>query len=406
MTEHGTRNIEHRQEEDAWKGDGRRAMVGMRRFWSNVAAVAYKESTVVRHDKALLATVFAQPVMMLLLFGLALSNKPANVPWVVLDRSQTAMSRRLIEEIHATGYFLPPRSTPSYDSGRASLQNGDALAFLVIPSTFRRDVERGRPQVELMVDGADPLSSARISGYIGQVAAAFQTRPQPVAQTSDSPPTGLVGPIDVRQRFWFNSTLRDRDFFLVALAGMLLTNLCLSATSLGLVGERENGTFEQMLSLPTSPMELLIGKLVPYAGLSYLVLTFATLASGLGFGIWPRGSWIALYVVTLPFILASLSIGIFVSTLARTSAQAVFITVFFILPSFVLSGSMFPYQLMPHGVREIGGLLPLRWYQIALRCIEARGGGWVEVAVPTLALIAIFAVIISAARWRMKPRLG
>src|SRR5512143_2038790 len=87
-------------------------------FWSNVAAVAYKEASVVRHDKALLATVFAQPVMMLLLFGLALSNKPANVPWLVLDRSQTALSRRLVEEIQATGYFLPPRAAVDYEEGR------------------------------------------------------------------------------------------------------------------------------------------------------------------------------------------------------------------------------------------------------------------------------------------------
>ncbi|MBI3782792.1 MAG: ABC transporter permease [Deltaproteobacteria bacterium] len=386
-------------------GDRQRAS-GVRRFWSNVAAVAYKESTVVRHDKALLATVFAQPVMMLLLFGLALSNKPANVPWLVLDESQTALSRRLVEEVSATGYFLPPQSVANYEEGRAMLKTGNALAFLVIPSSFRRDVERGQPQVQLMLDGADPLSAARVGGYVGQVAAAFQARPNPVVENRDAPPTASSGPIDIRQRFWFNTTLRDRNFFLAALAGMLLTNLCLSATSLGLVGERENGTYEQMLSLPTSPLELLIGKLVPYVGLSYIVLTFATLASGIAFGIWPRGNWITLYLVTLPFILASLSIGIFVSTLARTSAQAVFITVFFILPSFVLSGSMFPYQLMPHGVREIGGLLPLRWYQIILRCIVARGGGWSEVALPALALVTIFTVIISAARWRMKPRLG
>lgn len=376
------------------------------RFWSNVAAVAYKESTVVRHDKALLATVFAQPVMMLLLFGMALSNKPANVPWIVLDQSQSALSRRLLAEIYSTGFFLQPRPVESYEQGRSLLKTGKALAFVVIPSSFRRDVERGQPRVQVLVDGSDPLSSARVSGYITQVAAAFETRPQPVKPPGDAPPTGVVGPIDIRQRFWFNPTLRDRNFFLAALAGMLLTNLCLSATSLGLVGERENGTYEQMLSLPTAPLELLIGKLVPYVGLSYIVLLFATIAPGLAFGLWPQGSWILLFAITLPFVLASLSIGVLVSTLARTSAQAVFITVFFILPSFVLSGSMFPYQLMPHGVREIGALLPLRWYQIALRRIVARGADAFEIAVPFLVLATLFVVIIGLARSRMKPRLG
>jgi ABC-type multidrug transport system permease subunit len=383
-----------------------RSPVVRTKFWSNVAAVAYKEASVIRHDKALLATVLAQPVMMLLLFGLALSNKPANVEWLVLDRNQSALSRRFVQEVYSTGYFKPPRSVWSCDEGRRALQDGAALALVVIPQSFRRDIERGRPGVQVLVDGSDPLSAARIAGYISAVASTFVSRPPTVAAhavPAAAPPTGVV---DLRQRFWFNPTLLDRQFFLAALAGMLLTNLCLSATSLGLVAERESGTYEQMLALPTTPIEIVLGKLVPYVGLAYGLFFFATLATGVFFGIWPAGSWLALIVVTLPFVLASLAIGVFVSTLARTSAQAVFITVFFIMPSFVLSGSMFPYQFMPHGVREVGALFPLRWYQIALRRIIERGGGFAEVAVPMLALTVLFGVILAGIRWRMKPRLG
>ena len=374
--------------------------------WSNIAAVAYKEASVIRHDRALLATVLAQPVMMLLLFGYALSNKPANVPWAVLDQSRSVLSRRLIHDVQATGYFLAPRWIASYADGRAALQDGDALAVLVIPQSFGRDAERGRPRVQLLLDGSDPLSAARVGGYITQVAAALE-------DTSAAPPAHLaearvrsLGPIDLRQRFWFNPTLRDREFFLAALAGMLLTNLCLSATSLGLVGERESGTYEQMLALPTRPLEIVLGKLVPYVGLSYAVLLFATIGAGVVFGVWPQGSWVTLLLVTLPFVLASLAVGVFVSTLAHTSAQAVFISVFFILPSFVLSGSMFPYQLMPHGVREIGDLFPLRWYQIALRRIVERGAGFGDVVGPTLILLLLFGILLALIRWRMNPRLG
>lgn len=376
-----------------------------RSFWSNVTAVAYKEATVLRHDKALLAAVFVQPVIMLLLFGTALSNKPANVPWAVLDESRSATSRRLVTDVQAMGYFLPPRAVASYDAGQALLKNGGALAFLVIPQSFRRDVERRRPQVQLLLDGSDPLSAARIGAYIGQAANAFNAMPSP----SDHQPDDDVrsaGLIDVRQHFWFNPTLRDRDFFLSAIAGMLLTNLCMSAMSLGLVAERELGTFEQMLALPTTPTEIVLGKLVPYVAVSYMVLLFAVLGTGLGFGIWPQGSWLALVVVTLPFVLGSLAIGVFVSALAHTSAQAVFITVFFILPSFVLSGVLFPYQFMPPGVRQIGAIFPLRWYQIALRRIVERGAGLTEVAIPLLALVIVVSVLLAAIRWRLKPRLG
>jgi len=344
--------------------------------------------------------------MMLILQGAVLSNKPANVPWAVLDWSRSAVARRFVADVEATGYFLPPQSVASYDEGRRLLQQAEALAFVVIPETLARDVERGQPRVQLLLDGSDPLSAARVGGYIAQVGAALDLGTDTSQERRPEVPVRLAGPVDIRQRFWFNPTLADRRFFLSALAGMLLTNLCLSVMSLGLVGERESGTYEQMLALPTSSLEIVIGKVAPYVAVSYALMLVSTAAAGVIFGVWPRGSWVTLSVATLPFVLASLAIGVFVSALARTSAQAVFIAVFFILPSFVLSGVIYPYQFMPRGVREIGGLFPLRWYQIALRRIIERGAGLVDVAGPMLALTLLFAVLLLAIRWRMKPRLG
>ncbi|TMB12533.1 MAG: ABC transporter permease [Deltaproteobacteria bacterium] len=376
------------------------------RFWSNVKAVAYKETRILRHDRAFIGVIVAQPIMMLILQGAVLSNKPANVPWAVLDWSRSAVARRFVADVEATGYFLPPQSVASYDEGRRLLQQAEALAFVVIPETLARDVERGQPRVQLLLDGSDPLSAARVGGYIAQVGAALDLGTDTSQERRPEVPVRLAGPVDIRQRFWFNPTLADRRFFLSALAGMLLTNLCLSVMSLGLVGERESGTYEQMLALPTSSLEIVIGKVAPYVAVSYALMLVSTAAAGVIFGVWPRGSWVTLSVATLPFVLASLAIGVFVSALARTSAQAVFIAVFFILPSFVLSGVIYPYQFMPRGVREIGGLFPLRWYQIALRRIIERGAGLVDVAGPMLALTLLFAVLLLAIRWRMKPRLG
>ena len=372
-----------------------------RRFWSNVLAVAYKEALVLRHDQAFLAAVFAQPIMMLLLFGVALSNKPAHVPWAVLDRSDSPAARRLVQEIQETGYFVPPRTVTGYDAGRALLRGEKALALLVIPRNFARDVERGRPRVQLLLDGSDPLTAARVGAYVAQVAATVELRATPAARERRG-----GSAIDLRQRFWFNPTLKDRNFFLAAMAGMLLTNICLSATSLGLVGERESGTYEQMLALPTSALEIVLGKLVPYVVVCYVILIMSTLAAGLVFGVWPQGSWLALLAVSLPFILASLGVGVLVSALARTSGQAVFISVFFILPSFVLSGVMMPYQFMPPAVRAIGGLFPLRWYQISTRLIIERGAPLTAVVPQALVLFGLFAVMLVAIRSLMRPRLG
>jgi len=371
------------------------------RFWSNVLAVAYKEAQVLRHDRAFMTVVVAQPIMMLFLFGACLSNEPANVRWAVLDRSQTGASRRLVEDVFATGYFLTPAAVHGYDEGIRRLRNGSATALLVIPEEFRRDLERGRPRVQLLLDGADPLISARVGGYVAQVATGFRLRP--AANGAPRPP---AGGIEVRQRFWFNRTLDDSRFFLTSLSGMLLTNLCLSITCLGLVGERERGTYEQTLSLPTRPLEIVLGKLLPLVVICYVLVAAATIETGVVFGYWPRGSVVDLAIATLPFVLASLAIGVFVSALSRTSAQAVFLSVFFILPSFVLSGVMMPYQLMPPGVREIGGILPLRWYQMALRAIVDRGAPLADVTGPLLVMTAQFGVLLVLIRWRMSPRLG
>ncbi len=382
-------------------------MNGFRRFVSNVLAVASREAGVLRHDKGFLSTVLAQPVILLLLFGYGLSNEPANVPWAVHDRSNSTPARRFVEDVLHTGYFLPPRTIHSYEEARALLRRQEVIAVLVIPRDFPRELGRGRPQVQLLLDGSDPLTSARIGAYVGRVAAAW-TSPRSVPRRVEDPlPMARApAPIDLRQRFWFNPTLADSDFFLATLVGMLLTNICLSISSLGIVGERESGTFEQTLSLPITPIEIVLGKLLPLAVVSYVLLVFAVVGAGFVFGLWPRGSWFALFLVTLPFVFASLGIGVFVSSLARTSAQAVFITVFFIMPSFVLSGVMFPYELMPAPIRAVGGLLPLRWYQVALRRIVSRGAGVEDVVVPFVAMLAIFAALMVAIRWRLKPRLA
>jgi len=187
---------------------------------------------------------------------------------------------------------------------------------------------------------------------------------------------------------------------------MLLTNLCLSVSALALINERESGTYEATLALPTTPLEIVLGKLLPFVPISYCVIGLTLGIEGLLFGFWPQGSWIALAILTLPFVLASLAIGVVVSALVRTSAQAVFLSVFAILPSFILSGVMFPYALMPDGIRQAGSILPLRWYQIGLRSLVLRGGDFGDVWVPLVALCLQFTVLMALVRWRMQPRLG
>ena len=378
----------------------------LRRRGRNILAIAYKEASLLRHDQTVLVSVVVLPIMMTVVMGLGLSFEPRRIRWAVLDRSEDAVSRRLVGEIAADAAFLPPQRVTDLAAGQAMLAAGRLNAFLVVPHDFRRQLERGRAQVQVQLDGSDPLTAARVGGFISQIATSLGSggREAPaIERGSRNPPNA---PVDLRQRFHFNPTLADRDFYLSALSGFVLTNLCLSFAALGLVAEKENGTYEQMLAQPTSPLEVVIGKLVPTVAAGYFGLTVAIVAAGLLYGFWPAGNVLVLYTGALPFMLATLGIGVFVSSLARDSAQAVFVSVFFLMPSFVLSGSLLPYELMPHGVREFGGLLPLRWYQIIARRVIDRGAGLAQILVPMGVLLAMFGAMLLAIRWRMKPRLG
>lgn len=368
-------------------------------FVRNILAIAYKETMLLRRNPLLIGAVIAQPVIFLLLFGFVLSSKPANVPWGVLDQSRTTLSRRLQSEIQASGYFLPPRTISNYDEGIAALRTGEILSLLVVPADFTHDAGRDTPHVQVLLDGADPISAARIGGYMQAIAAAVDV------ESTTSGPSAPRFPVALKQRFWFNPTLADRDFLLVSLAGMLLTNFCLSMASMGLVAEREEGTYEQTLALPVTVVELVLGKLLPDVVICYGLLAMSVLMPGFAFGIWPQGSMAALVVLTLPFVLATLALGVFISTIARTVAQGVFISVFAIMPSFVLSGVMMPYELMPPLPRWFGALAPLRWYQIGTRRLIARSGGLEDVVVPMIAVAASFALLLAMIRIRTRPRL-
>ena len=366
----------------------------------NILALAYKEAMLLRRSPLVLGTVLGQPLIFLFLFGHVLSSKPANVPWGVLDRSQGATSRRLVAEVQASGYFLAHHDVASYEDGIAALRRGDILALLVLPPDLERDALRGRPEAQLLLDGADPISAARVGVAISAIAAATATGPRGDGDVAKGPSS-----IELRERFWFNPTLHDRDFLLISLAGMLLTNFCLSLGSLGLTAEREEGTWEQTLALPVTVVELVLGKVAPAVVICYALLGLSIVGPGLAFGLWPRGSVLALAVLTLPYVLASLGLAVFISTIARTVAQGVFITVFAIMPSFVLSGVMMPYQLMPTVPRWIGALSPLRWYQIGSRRIYSRGGGLADVWVPMVVLSAMFLFFLWLTSRRTRSRL-
>ena len=335
-------------------------------------------------------------VMMLLLFGFALSNEPGERA-VGDARSEHSAVAPFVAEIERRATSCRRSESTSYEEAAAA-RRGEALALLVIPPTSQRDLERG---------GAHGAAAARRrrsrSRRRGSAATSVRSRAASTARAAarrarhpDGARTGWRS--HLRQRFWFNPTLARPQLLPRGARGMLLTNLCFSASSLGLVGERESGTYEQMLALPTTPVEIVLGKLVPYVAICLHRARCSRSCSGLVFGLWPKGSWSRSSCSRCPSCSrrsrSACSYPLGRATHRRRPSSS---RVFFILPSFVLSGVMFPYQLMPPGIRA-NRRACCRCAGIRSRCAGSSCAA--RRTQPTTAIPAFAMLLISPACWR------
>ncbi len=360
-------------------------------FW----AMLTKEFIQLRRDRLTLAMMVGIPAIQLALFGFAIQTEVRHLPTVVLDESRTAESRQLIHALLNTGNFDLAGFVDGRDQIAEVLGRGDARAAVVIPPDFERDIKRGRTaQAQVIVDAADPLAS---NSAISGAGLAGATRSQALAAAR-----GLTPAIEVRVRPWYNPAVRSAVYIVPGIIGVLLTITMIVIASIALVRERERGTLEQLVVTPIGKTSLLLGKIVPFLLMGYIQITVILLLGRALFDVPLRGSVVQLYVAALPFIVASLAVGMFISTLVGTQAQAMQLGFFFLLPNILLSGFMFPREAMPEVAQWIGAALPLTNFINVLRGILRRGVGleslWKEAAV--LAGFATVLITLSVARFR------
>ena len=311
-----------------------------------------------------------------------------NYPVAVLDLSRSAESRELLSRFRAP-YF----KVVGHAGGDAELvrwlDGGRASLAIVIPPDFETDIKRRRTaEAQVIVDAADPLaSSAAISG----AALAGQAR-----STALGPPGARRPlPIDVRVRPWYNPGLQSAIYIVPGIIGLLLTLTLLMITAMALVRERERGTLEQLIVTPISKTSLMLGKVLPFALVGYVQVTVILVLGRVVFDVPIRGSLGLLYLITAPFIIASLALGLFVSTVVRTQVQAMQLSFVFILPTVLLSGFMFPREAMPAFAQWLGAAFPITYYLRVLRGILLKGAGIDAMWQDTLALVA-FAIVLIA----------
>lgn len=354
-------------------------------------AIFWKEFIQMRRDRGTLRLMLGVPVIQLVLFGYAISLDVRHLPTTVVDFSQTQESRELVQRFDATGNFRLIGPARSYEGAIRLVDRGRARAAIVIPEGYARDLKRGRPaQIQVLVDASDPTASQTA---IGAAQLVGQRKNLEIVQS-------LAGgglnesrlPVDVRVRPLYNPALKTPLFIVPGIIGVLLSNMLIIITALAVVREREAGTLEQLIVTPLTRTEIMLGKIAPYIIVGYVQMTAVLVLGSLLFHVPIRGSLLLIYLVAFVFIVASLSLGLFVSTLAQTGGQAIQASIFFLLPNIMLSGFMFPREAMPFFAYALGWCVPLTYFLQILRGVILKGVGIETLWPQTLALLG-FAVL-------------
>jgi len=353
-------------------------------FW----AMLRKEFIQMRRDRLTLAMMMGIPAIQLALFGYAIRTEVRHLPMVVLDESQTPESRELVQALINTGNFdlagmVHDREAIARDIGR-----GTARAAVVIPPEYQHDLKRGRgAHAQIIVDAADPLgSSAAISGA---AQAGFERTIEILAQK------GLAPPVTVNVRPWYNPGLRSAVYIVPGIIGVLLSMTMVVIAGVAIVREKERGTLEQLVVTPIGKTSLMLGKIIPFLLVGFVQVTVILVLGRLLFHVPFRGNLLNLYIVALPFIVASLAVGLFISTLVGTQAQAMQLGFFYLLPNILLSGFMFPREAMPLPAQWLGAALPLTYFLRVLRGVLLRGTGWDAYWTETLVLVGFSILLIA-----------
>jgi len=371
----------------------------------NVLAMTRKETRVMRRDRGLLAAILVQPVLYLILFGLAITNEVNHAAWVVYDQSQTDLSRQLVTDLTSLTALQEPHLALSEDAVVEFLRRGDGLAGVVIPWDFDDKLERGQEApIQILLNGAKTASALRVANYISQAATAFSLTHLPRRDRSEQRLT--VPRVSMEKRYWYNPGLQDRFGLLSAMPANMLTQICLMIAAVALVGERERGTFEQLLSTPLSLAEIMIGKMIPYVGIGFVALGMMLVGSYLCFGIAVKGSLILLLLVALAFMFATMAFGIFFSAWAQHVQQAIFLSFFVMFPSVIITGILVPADNYPLVINLLSRCLPARYFAHALHAIILKGAGLAEVSGDVVFLIGFFLLFLFAAVRTTKPKLG
>mgnify|MGYP003416877089 FL=1 len=374
-----------------------------RRIW----AVARKEGIHIIRDWRSLVMGIAIPILLLILFGYALTLDVDEVPLVVWDQSGTQASRNFMSRFEGSPYFALRRIVQTYAEVERAIDAGEALVALVIPVDFAMDVGSGRTaRAQAIVDGSDSNTATIVLGYLETVARTYN-QDLAIEQTARSSGRTVTVPLDLRPRVWFNADMESKNYIIPGLIAVIMMVIAAMLTSLTVAREWETGTMEQIISTPLKGPELILGKLLPYFGIGMLDVLIAVLMGEFLFQVPLRGDVALLFGMAAVFLAGALSLGMLISIVTKTqllASQLAMVVTF--LPAFLLSGFMYDISNMPNAIQAITHVVPARYFVSLLKGIYLKGIG-LELLMPEAALLAGFGlVVLLAANWLFKKKMA
>jgi len=373
--------------------------------------VARKELVQTLRDRKMLVILILAPVLQVVLFGFALNLDLTAQPLAVVDSDHTRASREIVRALTGgDGFALAKVADDEASAGRA-LNDGEASIALVVPRGYGRRLNQGRAELALIVDGSDSntalragqeasqiLSAQAIAAQRAKLAAAFAS----IGRSSDRG----IPELDAEPRVFFNPQLRSAIFLVPGVLALVLLVITMMLTAMGLTREKEMGTLEQIMVTPIRPVELMLGKTLPFAALGLLDLGVALSVSVVVFDLPVRGSLVAVYGVTLLYLMTTLGLGLFISTVSATQQQAMLTAFFIMLPALLLSGHIFPIANMPEPVQWLTQVNPLRHYIEIVRGVLVKGASLEDLWRQTASLAAIGVIVLAGASLRFQKRIA
>lgn len=368
---------------------------------TRLLAMARKEAIQLRRDPRSLLLAFALPVLLLVLFGYAISWDVGDIQMAVLDGDHSAQSRALLDAFHSSGYFTFVRFLDRPAEIRPLFERGGAQVVLVIPPGFAADLAGGRTSpVQAVVDGSDANTATIVLAYAEAVTQTFSS--QAVLRG-----TAFQPPIQAETRVWYNEELASRNMIVPGLVAVIMMIIAAMLTSLSIAREWERGTMEQLAATPVARTEVVLGKLLPYIVIGLADVALSSVLGVVLFDVPFRGSPALLMILSFFFLLGALGLGMFISAVAKSQVLATQIAmVATFLPAFLLSGFMFNLDVMPGPLRAISYLIPARYFLVVTRGIFLKGVGMEVLRFQGLLMVAFAAVGLGLAVVKFRKELG